>query len=230
MPPGPGAQQRAVLEGQPQQQPPEHGGAAVTERTRLLADGGGGAPAAGGSNSSIASSHSSRRAFESAPAAAAAAAADTPRRSAIDRENARWMRLTILLCILFLSAGLATYLDAHQLELLIESLRDAPLASMLVFTALFGAAVVLLVPGMLLSIGSGAAFGLVSGSTVAWLGTVLGQVGAFLLGRYLLRDVVVAYLEKRVPHFKSVDASISVDGWRLVLLLRLSPVLPYNLM
>lgn len=140
------------------------------------------------------------------------------------------MRLTILLCILFLSAGLATYLDAHQLELLIESLRDAPLASMLVFTALFGAAVVLLVPGMLLSIGSGAAFGLVSGSTVAWLGTILGQVGAFLLGRYLLRDVVVGYLEKRVPHFKSVDASISEDGWRLVLLLRLSPVLPYNLM
>lgn len=229
MPPGPGAQQRAVLESQPQQQPSEQGPAAVTERTRLLADGGGGAPAAGGSNSSIASSHSSRRAFESVPAAAAAAA-DTPKRSAIDRENARWMRLTILLCILFLSAGLATYLDAHQLELLIESLRDAPLASMLIFTALFGAAVVLLVPGMLLSIGSGAAFGLISGSTVAWLGTVLGQVGAFLLGRYLLRDVVVAYLEKRVPHFKSVDASISEDGWRLVLLLRLSPVLPYNLM
>lgn len=140
------------------------------------------------------------------------------------------MRLTILLCILFLSAGLATYLDAKQLELLIESLRDAPLLSMLVFTALFGAAVVLLVPGMLLSIGSGAAFGLMAGCVVAWLGTVLGQVGAFLLGRYLLRDVVVNYLEKRVPHFKSVDASISEDGWRLVVLLRLSPVLPYNLM
>lgn len=140
------------------------------------------------------------------------------------------MRLTILLCILFLSAGLATYLDAQQLQLLIESLKDAPMASMLVFTVLFGAAVVLLVPGMLLSIGSGAAFGVMSGSVVAWLGTVLGQVGAFLLGRYLLRDVVVGYLEKRVPHFKAVDAGISEDGWRLVLLLRLSPVLPYNLM
>lgn len=140
------------------------------------------------------------------------------------------MRFTMLLCLLFVSAGVATYLDAQQLQLLIESLRGAPVASMLVFTILFGAAVVLLVPGMLLSIGSGAAFGLAAGSVVAWLGTVLGQVGAFLLGRYLLRDVVVAYLEKRVHHFKAVDAGISEDGWKLVLLLRLSPVLPYNLM
>lgn len=220
------AQQRAVLEEQQLPEQPQQ--RAVTERTRLLADG----VPAGDSSSSIASSHSTsssrRAAFESAPPADAAAGA--ARRNAVDKENARWMRLTILLCILFLSAGLATYLDAKQLELLIESLRDAPLASMLVFIALFGAAVVLLVPGMLLSIGSGAAFGLLSGSIVAWLGTVLGQVGAFLLGRYLLRDVVATYLEKRVPHFKSMDASISEDGWRLVLLLRLSPVLPYNLM
>ena len=140
------------------------------------------------------------------------------------------MRLTILLCLLFVSAGMATYLDAQQLQLLIESLRGAPIASMAVFTVLFAVAVVLLVPGMFLSIGSGAAFGLAAGTLVAWLGTVLGQVGAFLLGRYLLRDVVVAYLEKRVPHFRAVDAGISEDGWRLVLLLRLSPVLPYNLM
>lgn len=214
-------------EGQQSDQPQQR---TVTERTRLLADG---APA-GDSNSSIASSStstsSSRRAFDTAPAANAAATAADRRRDAVDRETSRWMRFTILLCVMFLSAGLATYLDAQQLELLIESLRNAPLASCLVFTLLFAAAVVLLVPGMLLSIGSGAAFGLMAGSVVAWLGTVLGQVGAFLLGRYLLRDVVVAYLEKRVSHFKSVDASISEDGWKLVLLLRLSPVLPYNLM
>lgn len=196
------------------------------ERTWLLAD----AASAVSTISSSASSSSApttRLAFESASTEAAAAAR---RRSAADKESAHWIRLTILLCILFLSAGLATYLDAQQLQLLIESLKDAPMASMLVFTVLFGAAVVLLVPGMLLSVGSGAAFGVMSGSVVAWLGTVLGQVGAFLLGRYLLRDVVVAYMEKRVPHFKAVDAGISEDGWRLVLLLRLSPVLPYNLM
>jgi len=221
------AQQRAVLDAQ-QQQEPHHHQQPPNERTRLLAN----AAPAGDSSSSIASSHtssSSRRAFESASRPDTAAAGDS-RHHAAARESARWMRLTVLLCLLFVSAGLATYLDAQQLQMLIESLKGAPLASMLVFTVLFAAAVVLLVPGMLLSIGSGAAFGLVAGSVVAWLGTVLGQGGAFLLGRYLLRDVVVGYLEKRVPHFKALDAGISEDGWRLVLLLRLSPVLPYNLM
>lgn len=222
------AQQRAVLDGQ-QQQEPHQQQQTPNERTRLLAT----AAPAGDSNSSIASSHtssSSRRAFESASRPDTAAAAGDSRHHAAARESARWMRLTVLLCLLFASAGLATYLDAQQLQMLIKSLKGAPLASMLVFTVLFAAAVVLLVPGMLLSIGSGAAFGLVAGSVVAWLGTVLGQGGAFLLGRYLLRDVVVGYLEKRVPHFKALDAGISEDGWRLVLLVRLSPVLPYNLM
>jgi uncharacterized membrane protein YdjX (TVP38/TMEM64 family) len=53
---------------------------------------------------------------------------------------------------------------------------------------------------------------------------------AFLLGRYLLRDLAASYLEGRVPRFRAVDAGISEDGWKLVLLLRLSPVLPHNLM
>lgn len=153
-----------------------------------------------------------------------------PEESMAAKAAARHMRLTLLLCLVLVSVGVVQYLDARQLELLIESVRGAPLASMLVFVVLFAAAVVLLVPGMLLSVGSGAAFGLVSGSIVAWLGTVLGQVGAFLLGRYLLRDTVVGYLEKRVSRFKAMDAGISEDGWKLVLLLRLSPVLPYNLM
>ena len=56
------------------------------------------------------------------------------------------------------------------------------------------------------------------------------QVLAFLLGRYLLRDLVASYLEARVPRFRAMDAGIEEDGWKLVLLLRLSPVLPHNLM
>jgi uncharacterized membrane protein YdjX (TVP38/TMEM64 family) len=138
--------------------------------------------------------------------------------------------MTLLVCLMFVALAATQYVDAAQLQWLIESIRTAPLGSALLCIVLFAAAVVLLLPGMLLSIGAGAAYGFHVGFVVAWFGTVLGQVGAFALGRYLLRDVVYQYMINRVPHFAAMDQNISNDGWRLVLLLRLSPVLPYNVM
>jgi uncharacterized membrane protein YdjX (TVP38/TMEM64 family) len=172
------------------------------------------------------SSGSVRLAFESA----AAAGDGDVGASAAKQSASRYLRLMLLLCLVLVSAAAVRYLDAAQLELLVSSLQDAPVASMLVSTLLFGVAVVALVPGMLLSIASGAAHGWYGGTAVAFVGTVGGQVGAFLLGRYLLRDMVVAALERRVSRFRALDAGISEDGFKLVLLLRLSPVLPYNLM
>jgi hypothetical protein len=123
---------------------------------------------------------SSLHAFETAApdAAGAGTSSSSSRHTKKAAPAARTLRVTLLLCLLVVSAGVVHSLDAMQLQLLIESLHDAPLASMAMFVLLFGAAVVLLVPGMLLTVGSGAAFGLVSGAVVAFLGTLLGQVRA----------------------------------------------------
>lgn len=139
-------------------------------------------------------------------------------------------RLTLLVCLLLVSAALTQSLDDQHLQAMIEQMHDARLASLIVFVLLFAVAVVLLLPGMLLSIGAGAAYGFPIGSIVAWLGTVLGQAGAFMLGRYLLRDVVYSYMVQRIAGFSTIDQNIGRDGWKLVLLLRLSPVLPYNIL
>eukprot|EP00879_Flechtneria_rotunda_P001777 GHRR01001941.1.p1 GENE.GHRR01001941.1~~GHRR01001941.1.p1 ORF type:complete len:304 (+),score=71.64 GHRR01001941.1:346-1257(+) len=141
-----------------------------------------------------------------------------------------YTRLTLLVCLLLISGAFAQYIDAQQLHGMIEDIQAAPVASIVMFTLLFGMAIVLLLPGMALSIGAGAAYGFTTGFVVAWLGTVLGQMGAFILGRYLLRDVIYAYMAKRFPRFAAIDNNLSTQGWKLVLLLRLSPLLPYNLM
>jgi hypothetical protein len=54
------------------------------------------------------------------------------------------------------------------------------------------------------------------------------MVLAFLLGRYLLHDAVSALLLRRVPNFPEVNRRVAREGWKLVLLLRLSPLMPYN--
>lgn len=146
-------------------------------------------------------------------------------------------RLTLLLCLIFLSAVGTQCLNAEQLQILVEWLQHARLGSMIIFTVLFAIAVVMLLPGMLLSIATGAAYGCGLGVVIAWLGTVLGQVGAFLLGRYLLRDVVFSFMVQHVHGFAHIDQRLSGHGpggtqwtpYTLVFLLRLSPVLPYNI-
>lgn len=48
--------------------------------------------------------------------------------------------------------------------------------------------------------------------------------------RYLLRGVVMRYLNSRFPKWAAVDAALSSEGWKLVTLLRLSPVVPWNVL
>jgi uncharacterized membrane protein YdjX (TVP38/TMEM64 family) len=53
--------------------------------------------------------------------------------------------------------------------------------------ALYVVAVTVLFPGSILALAAGAVFGLVLGSLLVWMGTVLGQTLAFMIGRYSSR-------------------------------------------
>ena len=49
-----------------------------------------------------------------------------------------------------------------------------------------------------------------------------------LAARYLVRDRIKGMIEKR-PKFQAVDKAVTEEGWKVVLLLRLSPLVPFNL-
>ena len=63
-----------------------------------------------------------------------------------------------------------------------------------------------------------------------WIGGAIGQALAFLLARYLLRDWVENFIRSKWKKWKYIDAAIENEGWKLVLIMRLSPVIPYNLL
>jgi hypothetical protein len=54
---------------------------------------------------------------------------------------------------------------------------------------------------------AGALYGLYAGLALSWLASSLGQALAFLLGRYLFRATVKAYLLQRVPNFPQIVSS-----------------------
>lgn len=51
---------------------------------------------------------------------------------------------------------------------------------------------------------------------------------AFLAARYLARDRIRAFLARR-PKYRAVDGAVAKEGWQIVVLLRLSPLVPFNL-
>lgn len=83
---------------------------------------------------------------------------------------------------------------------------------------------------MVMAMASGAIFGLVFGAILAWLGSAIGQVIAFLIGRYLLRAIVLDYLSRQFPKWTAIDRAMETEGWKLVTLLRLSPIAPWNVL
>jgi len=97
-----------------------------------------------------------------------------------------------------------------------------------VFVASYIVAAVLFLPASLLTIGAGVLFGLVRGTILVSIGSTLGAAAAFLVSRYFARDWVARKVAADT-RFGAIDRAIGAEGWKIVCLLRLSPVVPYNL-
>ncbi len=99
----------------------------------------------------------------------------------------------------------------------------------LVFILGYAVACVAFLPGSVLTLAAGVVFGLARGTLYAFIGASLGAALAFLVARYLARGAIEKKLEDK-PRFKAIDRAVGKDGFKLVALLRLSPVLPFNLL
>ena len=97
-----------------------------------------------------------------------------------------------------------------------------------IFIIVYAVATVLLAPGSVLTIGTGFAFGLWKGFVAVSAGSTLGAALAFLVARFIARDKIEA-IAQRNEKFRRIDNAIGKQGAKLILLLRLSPVIPFNL-
>ncbi|KAL3505859.1 hypothetical protein ACH5RR_031241 [Cinchona calisaya] len=88
---------------------------------------------------------------------------------------------------------------------------------------------VLAVPASILTLGGGYLFGLPVGFVADSLGATIGAASAFLLGRTIGRSFVISKL-KDYPQFQAVAIAIQRSGFKIVLLLRLVPLLPFNML
>jgi uncharacterized membrane protein YdjX (TVP38/TMEM64 family) len=146
------------------------------------------------------------------------------------KRKSAWSRLLLAIAAAAFLLAAARYF--HVQELLKYSLgwiAGSGLFGPVIFIVIYILACVLLIPGSILTLGAGFVFGVVKGTVIVWVAATLGATAAFLVGRYLARDWVSEKIDAN-PRFKAIDEAVAREGWKIVGLVRLSPVFPFNLL
>jgi uncharacterized membrane protein YdjX (TVP38/TMEM64 family) len=111
----------------------------------------------------------------------------------------------------------------------LDSIQSLGAIGAIVFIGLYIVATVAFLPGSILTLGAGVVFGVVAGSVYVFFGATLGATLAFLVGRYLARGWVAQKIEGN-EKFSAIDKAVGREGLKIVLLTRLSPVFPFNVL
>lgn len=138
-------------------------------------------------------------------------------------------RLAVLIMIVIALFLAMRFLPVQQwLRSFSDWVAQMGVAGILIFIVVYAVATVLMAPGSILTIGAGFAFGLWKGFLAVSAGATLGASLAFLVARFIAREKIEA-IAQRNEKFRNIDSAIGRQGAKLIFLLRLSPVIPFNL-
>ncbi len=135
-----------------------------------------------------------------------------------------WLLAIVGVLILARALNAQIYLRAA-----LERIQDFGPWGAVLFALLYTLAAVLLLPGVILTLGAGAVFGLIKGFLLVSCSATLAATAAFFVGRYLARGWVAKQIEA-YPRFRVIDEAVASEGWKIVGLTRLSPAFPFNLL
>lgn len=136
-------------------------------------------------------------------------------------------RLLLGLVIAVAALWLAFNRDTLDPALIESAVRNAGWWGPAGHVALFALGTILFVPGSLFGLAGGALFGPVWGTMLNLAGATLGATAAFLVARHLAADWVGRKTGGRLAR---LIAGVEAEGWRFVALMRLVPLVPFNLL
>lgn len=99
-------------------------------------------------------------------------------------------------------------------------------AGIILFAVIYIVGTLIVGPMWLVSVSAGIAYGFWGIALVVPSATVAATI-AFLIARYIAREKVAQYLGDH-PRLKAIDAAVREHDFKIILLLRLSPVVPFG--
>ncbi len=154
----------------------------------------------------------------------------SPRSASRSDRTGGWLRFALPAAALALGAWAVRHFGLLQaLPEALDWFRSLGPWGAVVFVLAYVLACVCFVPASLLTLGAGAIFGVGLGALCVSAGATLGATASFLIGRFLARDWVARRIGDNA-RFQAIDDAIGREGWKIVGLLRLSPLFPFSLL
>ena len=141
----------------------------------------------------------------------------------------RKIRIGSIIITVFCLIAITRFLPLGQIVTVLETaIQNMGFWGPILFALLYVISTVMMLPGAALTLAIGGIFGLTWGTAIVSVGSTVGAAFSFLISRYAARRVIERKL-KRFHQFQAVDTAIRDGGWKIVVLLRLSPAVPFNL-
>lgn len=145
------------------------------------------------------------------------------------RKNDWWKPVALLTVILALLIAAKLFHLGGQLDALQAWIKSLGPWGPAVYVLIYIAAVVAALPATLFTFLAGVLFGTVTGVIVVNIGATIGACLAFLVGRYFARGAVERIVGKH-KNFRKLDEWTASKGVWIVIITRLVPLLPFNLL
>lgn len=137
----------------------------------------------------------------------------------------------VLISTLLVAAllGLMFYFDAQAYVVtLLQWLDGKGLWAFVIFMLINALVVVLLLPGIMITMGAGFMFGVAAGTACVVIATTVGAAVAFFIARSCFSDRITHYLVNH-QKLKLLNDEFVGEGWRFILLIRMLPFFPFKL-
>jgi uncharacterized membrane protein YdjX (TVP38/TMEM64 family) len=142
----------------------------------------------------------------------------------------------VLILLLIVDSTTSTKYSLSVLQTILRWIEDNPIPGFVACIAVYTIATVLCLPGSILTLGIGFIFsnslglvgGVLIGTLAVFLGASAGAILAWSLSRYVFRHIVTQYVMDRYTTFQALDNALQQQGLKIMFLLRLSPIIPFN--
>jgi len=138
--------------------------------------------------------------------------------------NRRWLMLGAVLVVIVMGLALRDQISREAIAAWLDGLGPWAGAG---FVAGYALGTVAFLPGLVFTITGGALFGPLWGTVYSLLGATAGATLAFAAARHGLGPVIE---QRSGTRLNRLQAGIDREGWRFVALMRLVPLIPFNLL
>ncbi|HEY5595356.1 MAG TPA: TVP38/TMEM64 family protein, partial [Nitrospiria bacterium] len=133
----------------------------------------------------------------------------------------------VLSIVIFRLTGLDRHIRPEAIRAAIQSVGpSAPVLYLLIYSI----APVFFIPGWIITIAGGLAFGAVWGTVLTVIGATIGATLAFFVARYMGRDFVARVLKEKFKTLNTIDNQAATHGFQVIFYLRLIPLVPFNVL